>query len=111
MIQKNIFGSRTRIYDSFDIFLDAICSNEILYEPMHYGSDQISQLEINDLNNGLAGDISKEDIRMAVSDRSDHQEKSAPYLFPSTPQDIKLYDEDSLSCYKIKPKNQSQPQN
>mgnify|MGYP003683322525 CR=1 FL=1 len=103
---KNKFGFQTRIMSDFDLLLEAALNERFIDESTGYYDDPIFQKEIEDVEAGLAGDMSEADIKHAMRDPDAGHHGGAkcsrlPGRWPTNYEKT-----DALSIYKVLPKGQ-----
>ena len=105
---KNKFGYHTRIMSDFDLLLEAALNERFIDESTGYYDDPIFQKEIEDVEMGLAGDMSEADIKHAMKDPDDgHHDSKKCTRFPG--RFATNYEKsDALSIYKVLPKGQKE---
>ena len=106
IFSKNKFGFHTRIMSDFDLLLEATLNERFIDESTGYYDDPIFQKEIEDVELGLAGDMTEGDIAHAMRDpdAGHHSSKLCmrhPGRFGSNYEKT-----DALSIYKVLPKGQ-----
>ena len=90
----------------FDMFLEAVLNERFIDESTLYYDDKINQLEAEDVEAGLNGEVSNADARHLNKDRdtSDHSSEKA-LRYPDRV-GSNYAKSDALSCYKILPRGQ-----
>ena len=106
LFTKNKFGFHTRIMSDFDLLLEALLNERFIDDSSAYYDDPISQKEIEDLETGLNGDLSEQDIRHLMRDKDDgHHSSSKCARYPGR-FGTNYEKSDDLSVYKVMPKGQ-----
>lgn len=100
----NKYGYRTQNFANFDLALACLMNEKYFEENIDYFSDEIVSKEVEDQQNGLAGDQSMQDLRYLIHDKhDDHHERFKCLQWPDRVGSN--YEKgDQLSCYKILPK-------
>lgn len=101
---KNKYGYNTRFMSDFDMLLEATLNERWLEASTLYYDNEMTALEIEDQEAGLAGEFTKADIANLLKDKQDHDHSS--YKALRNPDRVGTnYDKgDALSPYKILPK-------
>ena len=109
LFSKNQFGYQTRIMYDFDLLLEATLNERFIDESTGYYDDPIFSSEVEDVEAGLAGDMSEADILHAMRDPDDgHHSDQLCFRHPSRwPSNYEKTD--ALSMYKVLPKGQIEP--
>jgi hypothetical protein len=103
---KNKIGYHTRFMADFEIFLEAVLNERFIDESTLYYDDFFTQLEIEDVEAGLSGELDQSDVRHLNRDKPEaHADSFSAWYYPDRVGTN--YDKsDALSCYKIMPKGQ-----
>jgi len=105
LYQKNKFGFHTRIMSDFDLLLEAVLNEKFIDDSTAYYDDPVTLKEIEDVELGLNGDLTEEDIKHLTRDKQAHPE--APKVFFKPGRVGSNYEKsDDLSVYKVLPKGQ-----
>ena len=101
---KNKYGYSTRIMSDFELFLDALLNEKFLPESVAYYNDELTSIEIEDMENGLVSDFAHSDVQNLLHDVHEHSHE--PFKAVAWPDRVGTnYPKgDDLSCYKIQPK-------
>ena len=102
IFSKNKYGYNTRFMSDFDLLLEGVLNEQFVYGSTEYYNDPVVASEVEDMEKGLNGEFSDEDIRNLLKDKGEHchGEKSFRYparvasAYPAT---------DDLSIYKTHP--------
>ena len=102
IFSKNKYGYNTRFMSDFDLLLEGVLNEQFVDESTAYYNDPVVASEVEDMEKGLNGEFSDEDIRNLLKDKEEHGsgEKSMRYparvasAYPPT---------DNLSIYKTHP--------
>ena len=102
IFSKNKYGYNTRFMSDFDLLLEGVLNEQFVDESTAYYNDPVVASEVEDMEKGLNGEFSDEDIRNLLKDNEPHGagEKSMRYparvasAYPAT---------DNLSIYKTHP--------
>ena len=104
IFQKNKYGYNTRFMSDFDLLLETVLNEQFLDNACLYYDDEMTALEIEDQEAGLAGAFSEADVQGLLHDKSDAAHDSCKALrFPDRV-GTNYPKGDALSCYKILPK-------
>ena len=104
IFQKNKYGYNTRFMSDFELLLESVLNEKFLDNSTLYYDDELTATEIEDQEQGLAGDFADSDVANLIHDKShgDHDSYKA-LRFPDRV-GTNYPKGDALSCYKILPK-------
>merc|ERR1719146_88062 len=71
---KNKYGYTTRFMSDFDLLLEGALNERFVDESTLYYDDEVVAEEIEDMEKGLNGEFSEDDIRNLLKDKSHHGE-------------------------------------
>ena len=104
IFSSNKYGYTTRFMSDFDLFMQAFLNERFIEESTDYYQDEVVGKEIEDMEAGLVGDFAQADIKNLLKDHEEHDHD----LFKSLRHPDRVATNypkgDSLSCYKILPK-------
>ena len=106
LFSQNKFGYNTRFMSEFDTFLEAVLNERFISESTDYYQDEVVSQEIEDVENGLVGDFAMADIKNLLKDHEEHDHSAFKSLRHPDRVGTNYPKDDSLSCYKILPKQQ-----
>ena len=99
---KNKYGYNTRFMSDFDLLLEGVLNERFIDESTLYYDDPVVSKEIEDMETGLNGEFSQDDIKNLLKDKSSHAEAGKTIRYPGRVGTN--YDRsDDLSCYKVHP--------
>ena len=102
IFKKNKFGYNTRFMSDFDLLLESVFNERFIDETTLYYDNAVVIKEIEDVEMGLNGEFSEDDIKLMLKDRSSHAAPAKVTKFPGrVGSNYPLSDD--LSCYKIHP--------
>ena len=99
---KNKYGYTTRFMSDFDLLLEGALNERFVDESTLYYDDEVVSTEIEDMEAGLNGEFSEDDIRNLLKDKSHHGEGEKALRFPDRV-GSGYGRTDDLSCYKVHP--------
>jgi hypothetical protein len=99
---KNKYGYTTRFMSDFDLLLEGALNERFVDESTLYYDDDVVSTEIEDMEAGLNGEFSEDDIRNLLKDKSHHGEDDKIVRFPGRV-GTGYASSDNLSCYKVHP--------
>merc|ERR1712100_755989 len=99
---KNKYGYTTRFMSDFDLLLEGALNERFVDESTLYYDDEVVSTEIEDMEAGLNGEFSEDDIRNLLKDKSHHGEDQKIVRFPGRVGNGYAASDD-LSCYKVHP--------
>lgn len=99
---KNKYGYTTRFMSDFDLLLEGALNERFVDESTLYYDDEAVSTEIEDMEAGLNGEFSEDDIRNLLKDKSHHGEADKILRFPDRVGNG-YGRSDALSCYKVHP--------
>ena len=104
IFQKNKFGYHTQLYADFDNLLQTSLNEQMADKSSPYYDDPSACDEIQDVEEGLNGQQTEEDIFSLVQDKDDHH--GNPKLVMQYPGRVGYNYErtDDLSIYKVHPR-------
>ena len=79
---KNKYGYTTRFMSDFDLLLEGALNERFVDESTLYYDDEVVSTEIEDMEAGLNGEFSEDDIRNLLKDKSGHGEAHKSLRFP-----------------------------
>jgi hypothetical protein len=103
IFQKNKYGYNTRFMSDFDLLLEGVLNERFIDESTLYYDNPIVSKEIEDMELGLNGEFSEDDIRHLVKDKDEHGAASKVLRYPGRVGD-RYPDTDDLSIYKTHPR-------
>ena len=99
---KNKYGYNTRFMSDFDLLLEGVLNERFIDESTLYYDDEVVATEIEDMEAGLNGEFSTDDIKNLLKDKSHHGGGGKVVHYPDRVGD-NYAKSDNLSCYKIHP--------
>jgi hypothetical protein len=104
IFSKNKYGYNTRFMSDFELLLESLLNEQFLDNATTYYSDEETNREVEDQEDGLAGDFSHADVANLIHDQStDSHENYKALQYPDRV-GTNYPKGDELSCYKILPK-------
>ena len=99
---KNKYGYATRFMSDFDLLLESALNERFVDESTQYYDNYIKSKEIEDMEQGLNGEFSEDDIKDLIKDKSDHGTADLVMRYPGR---VGTNDQpsDDLSIYKTHP--------
>jgi len=104
IFQKNKYGYNTRFMSDFELFLEAILNEKFIDDSTLYYDNALTSKEIEDMEAGLNGDFSRQDVRHLLHDKDEGHHESFKALMRPGRVGTNYGSSDDLSCYKILPK-------
>ena len=105
IFQKNKYGYNTRFMSDFELMLESVLNEKFLDGATSYYEDELTATEIEDQENGLAGEFAPADVQTLIKDREEHDHGYFKALRYPDRVGTNYPKGDALSCYKILPKN------
>uniref|UniRef100_A0A7S3CVE2 Uncharacterized protein n=1 Tax=Strombidium rassoulzadegani TaxID=1082188 RepID=A0A7S3CVE2_9SPIT len=102
IFQKNKFGYNTRFMSDFDLLLEGVLNERFIDESTLYYDNPVSTKEIEDVEQGLNGEVSEDDIKNMLKDKQVHGAHSKVTRYPGR-MASNYTKSDDLSCYKVHP--------
>ena len=99
---KNKYGYATRFMSDFDLLLEGVLNERFIDESTAYYADPIVANEIEDMEKGLSGEFSEDDIRNLVKDKHEHGAPNKFFRYPGRVA-TNYAKSDDLSIYKTHP--------
>ena len=104
IFQKNKYGYNTRFMSDFELLLESVLNEKFLDNSTLYYDDELTATEIEDQEQGLAGDFAPADVQTLLHDKSHGDHDSYKALRHPDRVGTNYPKGDALSCYKILPK-------
>lgn len=105
---KNKYGYNTRFMSDFDLLLEGLLNERFIDESTLYQEDPGVAKEIEDMEAGLNGEFSEDDIKNLTKDKSSHAEADKVIRYPGRV-GTNYVRSDDLSCYKVHPVEEKKP--
>merc|ERR1712070_293772 len=102
IFMKNKYGYNTRFMSDFDLLLEGVLNERFIDESTLYYDNEAVTPEIEDMEQGLSGEFSEEDIKGLLKDKHDHGAEFKSLRFPGRV-GTNYAKTDDLSCYKVHP--------
>merc|ERR1711990_1120257 len=102
IFSKNKYGYTTRFMSDFDLFLTGVLNERFVDESTAYYADPVVANEVEDMEKGLNGEFSEDDIRNLVKDKHEHGEGNKFFRYPARV-GTNYAASDDLSIYKTHP--------
>ena len=99
---KNKYGYATRFMSDFDLLLESALNERFVDESTQYYDNVIKSKEIEDMEQGLNGEFSEDDIKDLIKDKSDHAGAELVMRYPGRV-GTNYQPSDDLSIYKTHP--------
>ena len=99
---KNKYGYATRFMSDFDLLLESALNERFVDESTQYYDNVIKGKEIEDMEQGLNGEFSEDDIKDMIKDKSDHGGADLVMRYPGRV-GTNYQPSDDLSIYKTHP--------
>ena len=99
---KNKYGYNTRFMSDFDLLLEGVLNERFIDESTAYYADPIVSSEVEDMEKGLNGEFSEDDIRNLVKDKNEHGAPNKFFRYPGRV-NTNYTASDDLSIYKTHP--------
>lgn len=104
IFSKNKYGYNTRFMSDFELLLESVLNEKFLDNATLYYDDEMTATELEDQELGLAGDFAPADVQGLLHDKSSHDHESYKAVRHPDRVATNYPKGDSLSCYKILPK-------
>ena len=104
IFQKNKYGYNTRFMSDFELLLESVLNEKFLDNSTLYYDDELTATEIENQEQGLAGDFAPADVQTLLHDKSHGDHDSYKALRHPDRVGTNYPKGDALSCYKILPK-------
>ena len=72
IFSKNKYGYNTRFMSDFDLLLESMLNEQFIDESTAYYNDPVVASEVEDMEKGLNGEFSEEDVRNLLKDKTAH---------------------------------------
>ena len=99
---KNKYGYATRFMSDFDLLLFGVLNERFIDESTAYYKDPVVSNEVEDMEKGLSGEFSDDDIRNLVKDQNEHGAGNKFFRYPGRVA-TNYQPSDDLSIYKTHP--------
>ena len=99
---KNKYGFNTRFMSDFDLLLESAINKRFVDESTAYYENPIKSKEIEDMEQGLNGEFSEDDIKDLIKDSSSHGTAAIIMRYPGRVGSNYPVSDD-LSIYKTHP--------
>ena len=102
IFSKNKYGYNTRFMSDFDLLLESALNERFVDESTMYYDNPVKAKEIEDMETGLNGELSEDDIKDLIKDKSEHGSGALVMRYPGrVGSNYKVSDD--LSIYKTHP--------
>ena len=102
IFSKNKYGYNTRFMSDFDLLLESALNERFVDDSTAYYDNPIKAKEIEDMEQGLNGELSEDDIKDLIKDKSEHGSPALVMRYPGrVASNYKVSDD--LSIYKSNP--------
>ena len=102
LFAKNKYGFNTRFMSDFDLLLESALNERFVDDSTAYYDNPIKAKEIEDMEQGLNGEFSEDDIKDLIKDKSEHASPALVMRYPGRVGD-NYQPSDDLSIYKTHP--------
>ena len=102
IFSKNKYGYNTRFMSDFDLLLEGVLNEQFVDESTAYYNDPVVAEEVADMEKGLNGEFSDEDIRNLLKDKDGHGSNEKTFRYPARVASA-YKPSDDLSIYKTHP--------
>ena len=99
---KNKYGYNTRFMSDFDLLLEGVLNERFIDESTLYYDNPVVAKEIEDMEQGLNGEVSEADVKEWLKDKHEHGHGSKTLRYPGRV-GTNYAKSDDLSCYKVHP--------
>ena len=82
LFAKNKYGYNTRFMSDFDLLLESALNERFVDESTMYYDNPIKAKEIEDMEQGLNGEFSEDDIKDLIKDKSEHGSPALVMRYP-----------------------------
>lgn len=102
IFSKNKYGFNTRFMSDFDLLLESALNEQFVDESTMYYDNPVKAKEVEDMEQGLNGEFSEDDIKDLIKDKSEHGSGALVMRYPGrVGSNYKVSDD--LSVYKTHP--------
>lgn len=102
IFSKNKYGFNTRFMSDFDLLLEGAINERFVDESTGYYENPIKSKEVEDMEQGLNGEFSEDDIKDLIKDSSSHGTAALVMRYPGRVGSNYPVSDD-LSIYKTHP--------
>ena len=102
IFSKNKYGYNTRFMSDFDLLLESMLNEQFIDESTAYYNDPVVASEVEDMEKGLNGEFSEEDVRNLLKDKGGHGAGEKCFRYPARVASA-YKPSDDLSVYKTHP--------